>query len=113
LRLGKNFSMPPWDDSYLFVGAIAKTSIEFYMISFRVRVPGKNFVVVSDAKLLPAIIGRPGLPKTSLYQMTRPVSIPTEVAVQKVHHSYSWCSISMAELRNLSDTPTPSSEASI
>lgn len=40
----------------------------------RVRVPGKNFVVVSDAKLLPAIIGRPGLPKTALYQMTRPVS---------------------------------------
>ncbi|CAL5227143.1 g10055 [Coccomyxa viridis] len=37
---------------------------------FRFRVPFKNFVVVSDPKLIPAILGRPGLPKTKMYQLT-------------------------------------------
>ena len=40
----------------------------------RFRVPFKNFVVVSDPRLIPAVLGRPGLPKTQLYKMTRTVS---------------------------------------
>ena len=40
----------------------------------RFRVPFKNFVVVSDPKLIPAVLGRPGLPKTQMYKMTRTVS---------------------------------------
>lgn len=40
----------------------------------RFRLPGINFVVVSDHNLLPAILGRPGLPKTDLYKLTRTVS---------------------------------------
>ena len=44
-----------------------------FVWQFRFRVPGKNFVVVSDHNLIPAILGRPGLPKTSLYLWTRTV----------------------------------------
>ena len=40
----------------------------------RFRIPGKNFVVVADHKLLPAVLGRPGLPKTSIYSLIGPVS---------------------------------------
>jgi len=39
----------------------------------RFRVPFKNFVVVSDPKLIPAILGRPGLPKTNMYKLTSTV----------------------------------------
>ena len=41
----------------------------------RFRVPFKNFVVVSDPKLIPAILGRPGLPKTQMYKLCSTVSV--------------------------------------
>jgi len=40
---------------------------------FRVQVPGKTFVVCTDPALLPSILGRPGLPKTPMYRITRPL----------------------------------------
>jgi cytochrome P450 len=40
---------------------------------YRVSVPGKTFVVVTDPALLPAVLGRPGLPKTPMYRITRPL----------------------------------------
>ena len=41
----------------------------------RFRVPFKSFVVVSDPKLIPAVLGRPGLPKTQMYEVARTVRI--------------------------------------
>ncbi|CAL8466632.1 g6168 [Coccomyxa elongata] len=43
---------------------------------YKFRIPGKNFVVVSDPKLIPAILGRPGLPKTSIYSLIRVLFSP-------------------------------------
>ena len=40
---------------------------------YRVRVPGKTFVIVTDPALLPPVLGRPGLPKTPMYRITRPL----------------------------------------
>ena len=69
--------------------------------------PFKNFVVVSDPRLIPAVLGRPGLPKTQLYKMTRTVStLPTRDCQQcrhalssqvltmntGLHDKQSWCS---------------------
>ena len=69
--------------------------------------PFKNFVVVSDPRLIPAVLGRPGLPKTQLYKMTRTVStLQTQHCQQRrhallvqvllldtgVHAERSWCS---------------------
>ena len=66
--------------------------------------PFKNFVVVSDPRLIPAVLGRPGLPKTQLYKMTRTVStLPTRNCQQcrhalssqvptGLHDKQSWCS---------------------
>ena len=35
----------------------------------RVKMPGSTFVVVADPALLPAVIGRPGLPKSRVYEL--------------------------------------------
>lgn len=40
----------------------------------RLEIPGHRFVVVNDPAVLPAIIGRPGLPKWAAYQNVVPVS---------------------------------------
>ena len=70
--------------------------------------PFKNFVVVSDPRLIPAVLGRPGLPKTQLYKMTRTVSTLPTHSCQQCQHALSsqvllmdtgrhdkrlWCSI--------------------
>ena len=39
----------------------------------RLHIPGHRFVVVSDPDILPAIIGRPGLPKWAAYENVVPV----------------------------------------
>ena len=43
---------------------------------YRVTVPGKTFVVCTDPALLPSILGRPGLPKSPMYRITRPLFCP-------------------------------------
>ena len=35
----------------------------------RVKMPGQTFVVVADPTLLPAVLGRPGLPKSHVYEL--------------------------------------------
>ena len=35
----------------------------------RVKMPGQTFVVVADPMLLPAVLGRPGLPKSRVYEL--------------------------------------------
>ena len=35
----------------------------------RVKMPGQTFVVVTDPTLLPAVLGRPGLPKSRVYEL--------------------------------------------
>lgn len=42
-------------------------------LNARLHIPGHRFVVVSDPDILPAIIGRPGLPKWSAYENVVPV----------------------------------------
>ena len=42
----------------------------------RLHIPGSRFVVVSDPDILPAIIGRPGLPKWAAYENVVPVRSP-------------------------------------
>ena len=41
----------------------------------RLHIPGHRFVIVSDPKILPAIIGRPGLPKWAAYENVIPVRL--------------------------------------
>ena len=40
----------------------------------RLHIPWHRFVVVSDPDILPAIIGRPGLPKWAAYENVVPAS---------------------------------------
>lgn len=42
----------------------------------RLHIPGHRFVVVSDPAVLPAIIGRPGLPKWAAYENVTQVGGP-------------------------------------
>lgn len=35
----------------------------------RVKMPGSTFVVVADPALLPTVLGRPGLPKSRVYEL--------------------------------------------
>ena len=41
----------------------------------RVKMPGQTFVVVADPTLLPAVLGRPGLPKSRVYELGFFVSV--------------------------------------
>ncbi|CAL8465472.1 g5008 [Coccomyxa elongata] len=36
---------------------------------YRVKMPGSTFVVVADPALLPTVLGRPGLPKSRVYEL--------------------------------------------
>jgi hypothetical protein len=45
------------------------------MSGVRLEIPGHRFVVVSDPSILPAIIGRPGLPKWAAYKNVVPVCV--------------------------------------
>ncbi|BDA50020.1 probableTRL5 Cytochrome P450 monooxygenase patH [Coccomyxa sp. Obi] len=36
---------------------------------YRVQMPGSTFVVVADPALLPTVLGRPGLPKSRVYEL--------------------------------------------
>lgn len=42
----------------------------------RVKMPGSTFVVVADPALLPTVLGRPGLPKSRVYELGFFVSNP-------------------------------------
>ncbi|BDA43361.1 Cytochrome P450 4e2 [Coccomyxa sp. Obi] len=46
---------------------------------YRLEIPGHRFVVVNDPALLPAIIGRPGLPKWAAYQNVVPLVAKSKV----------------------------------
>ncbi|KAK9915097.1 hypothetical protein WJX75_004696 [Coccomyxa subellipsoidea] len=46
---------------------------------YRLEIPGHRFVVVSDPAILPAIIGRPGLPKWAAYQNVVPLVARSKV----------------------------------
>ena len=40
-----------------------------HVLQHRVKMPGQTFVVVADPTLLPAVLGRPGLPKSRVYEL--------------------------------------------
>ena len=47
--------------------------------------PGQTFVVVADPALLPSVLGRPGLPKSRVYELGFFVSR------MPLSHTVSWC----------------------
>lgn len=49
--------------------------VTFSWLTCRVSMPGQTFVVVADPALLPIVLGRPGLPKSRVYELGFFVSI--------------------------------------
>lgn len=80
------------------------------VVPVRLHIPGSRFVVVSDPDILPAIIGRPGLPKWAAYGNVVPVGPDQPLIyhcsfVPSYHESLSLQLVARSKVHTLFTTP--------